>query len=109
MLRWVSRKEESPIGFDRGEEGERFFMLRGHITLHSLSCCLAVSSEGVPPLPPGGYFGRKLLVFSNLQRIGVCKIFHLKGLRLKYCKIMGYLLPPKEKAPVSAGAFFYLF
>jgi hypothetical protein len=40
---------------------------------------------GVPP-PPSGYFGRKILVFSNLHRVGVCKIFITDGLRAKYLK-----------------------
>jgi hypothetical protein len=36
------------------------------------------------PLPPGGYFGRKVLVFSGLQRGSGCKIFITNELRLKY-------------------------
>lgn len=36
------------------------------------------------PLPPRGYFGAKVLWFSGLQVIHVCKIFMVNGLRLKY-------------------------
>jgi hypothetical protein len=36
------------------------------------------------PPPPGGYFGRKIFIFSHLQTVCVGKIFITKGLRLKY-------------------------
>jgi hypothetical protein len=36
------------------------------------------------PLPPGGYFGRKILIFSDLQTVCAGKILIAKGLRLKY-------------------------
>ena len=38
----------------------------------------------VPP-PPGGYFGRKILVIMGLRMVCVCKIFIPNELRLKYC------------------------
>lgn len=37
-----------------------------------------------------GYFGRKSSVFSGLRRVGVCKIFILNGLWLKYWYGLGY-------------------
>ena len=45
--------------------------------------------RGYPPCI-WGYFGRKSSVFSGLRRVGVCKIFILNGLWLKYWYGLGY-------------------
>jgi hypothetical protein len=38
------------------------------------------------PLPPGGYLGRKFLVYNGLGEVGSAKFVQTKGLRLKSCK-----------------------
>ena len=49
-----------------------------------LEFCGGWSSTG-DPLPPSGYFGRKILFdFNGLQGGGLCKVLTAKGLTLKY-------------------------
>jgi hypothetical protein len=67
---------------------------------------------GCTPLPPGGYFGRKFLVFLDLRSISTCKIFNRNGLRLKYCKIRScaalwpLYCPSKRESPGLRRGFF---
>jgi hypothetical protein len=53
-----------------------------HISKSSLTSSFSLS--GVPPSPPPGYFGRKILGFNGLRGYRVCKIFITKGLLAKY-------------------------
>src|SRR4030088_2157358 len=48
----------------------------------SISIFLFFDAQGYPLRP--GYFGHKILLFNSLQRVGVCKIFMIVELRLKY-------------------------
>jgi hypothetical protein len=57
-------------------------------------------SVGYPP-PFGGYFGRKILAFNDLQRVSVCKIFITNGLQLKYLLSISY------PGRVSRGLFVF--
>ena len=43
----------------------------------TIQCCSPLGSRLMPgtPLPPIGVFWRKIFIFSNLDRVGVCKIF----------------------------------
>jgi hypothetical protein len=105
-LRCLCRLETAKPGGCRPLPRGVFYL--GH---ESLSFFSSPDVSGGTPSPPRGYFGRMFLVFLGLQSGSVCKIFHRNGLRLKYCKIRSCAgpWPPKEKAPVCAGAYFHLF
>jgi hypothetical protein len=65
----------------------------------------------VHPWEAPGHYWRKVLVFSGLPSGHARKVFNLNWLWLKYSNIKGCgaFVASKEKAPVVAGAFFYLF
>jgi hypothetical protein len=56
------------------------------------------------------YLGGKFLEIISLRGVGVCKILITGWLLAKYWKIRGCgpFFASKGKAPVIAGAFFYL-
>jgi len=72
--------------------------------LKTLSFVSLLVSCYPPPPPPPGYFGRKILIFSDLQTICVGKIFITKELRLKYLFSTNWF--PDGQLPCGACSFF---